>query len=406
MNQFYQISQKFLLARNQLYRRYFIRNERLTERFSVLIGQRGVGKTTLLIQYLLDYAKGDFFSPKILYVPSDNLALGEISLYKIAEQFELNGGEFIAFDEIHKVTNWSAELKSISDSFPKLKVLASGSSALEIYKGSHDLSRRAIIYRVLGMSFREYLELITQLSFSPIALEELLSNHQPIAHSTISRVEGKINFYFKNYLKHGFYPYWFELNEELKFEITLEQNVHATLEADLIAIHPNLSGVTIKKIRHLLTFIAQNVPYTPNWHNLTKTLEIGDERTLKHYFTLLEDAELIIPLYKTSLKLEALSNPAKVFLHNPNLCSVIAKGQENRGTLRETFLFSMFYRMHEVTLPLNGDFLIDHMILLEVGGSKKSNQQIKGHQKAYVAADDLEIGIGNKIPLWLFGFLY
>lgn len=410
LERLYELSQKFLHVRNQAYRRYFIRKTILSERFSVLIGQRGIGKTTLLIQFLRDHVRDDLLSSKILYVPSDHILLGGTTLYAIAEQFYLNGGEFIAFDEIHKYSSWSAELKSIYDSFPKLKVIASGSSALEIHKGSHDLSRRAIIYRVYGLSFREYLELSLNIDLDAITLEELLINHQRYSHHITSILEqcnaSKILPLFYEYLKHGFYPYWFELKDDDKFEITLEQNLHTTLEVDLSSIYPNLSGVSLKKIRHLLTFIAQNVPFTPNWHQVKKILDIGDERTLKTYFTMLEDAELVMSLYKSSQKLEAFENPAKIYLHNSNLHYVIAKGYENIGTIRETFICNMLYKTHHTTLPLNGDFLIDKNILLEVGGANKTSKQLHGHQKGYLACDNIEIGIANKIPLWLFGFLY
>ena len=405
-----QLSQKFLMVKNQKYRRYFIKTTTLTERLSILIGQRGVGKTTLLVQYLLDHVDGDVLSPKILYVPSDHLALAETSLYLIAEEFEMNGGEFIAFDEIHKVSQWSAELKSIYDSFPKLKIIASGSSALEIHRGSHDLSRRSIIYRIPGLSFREYLEMTLQIQLPTLKFEDLLQNHQKYCYDIISKLEEiqatKVLPLFRKYLSCGYYPYYFELNDDLKFEMTIEQNVHTTIEADLVSIHPHLSGVSIKKIRHLLTFIAQNVPYTPNWLNLKKILEIGDERTLKTYFTLLEEAELLIPLYKSSEKLDSFEHPAKIYLQNTNLCHVIAKGYENIGTIRETFLLNMFYRTHHITLPINGDFLIDKKIVLEVGGANKSSKQIREHQMAFIIQDNLEVGIGNKIALWIFGFLY
>ncbi len=410
LEQCFQLSRKFLLAKNQDFRRYFIQTATLTERLSILIGQRGVGKTTLLVQYLLDHVQGDLLSPKILYVPSDHLSLAGTSLYRIAEEFEKHGGEFIAFDEIHKVTDWSAELKSMYDSFPKLKILASGSSALEIHKGSHDLSRRSISYRIPGLSFREYLEMTLKIQLPALKLENLLENHQGHGHRIIAELEkhqaGKILPHFHRYLRFGYYPYYFELNDDAKFEITLEQNVHTTIESDLTSIYAHLSGISVKKIRHLMTFIAQNVPYIPNWHSLKKLLDIGDERTLKTYFTLLEDADLLISMYKSSEKLDAIENPAKIYLQNTNLCYVIAKSYENVGTIRETFLLNMVHRRHCVTLPINGDFLIDKTILLEVGGANKSSKQIRDHQKAYVVQDNVETGIGNKIPLWLFGFLY
>lgn len=407
MEQVYQLSQQFLQGRNQGYLRYFIQRTNLSERFSILIGQRGVGKTTMLIQYLLRAVDGDVFSPKILYVPSDHLSLGGLSLYKIAESFEKLGGEYIAFDEIHKISSWSAELKSIYDSFPKLKILASGSSALEIHKGSHDLSRRAIVYRISGLSFREYLELYLGVELPVLQLEEILAHHQKRSHEILASLgSDRVLPLFYGYLKHGFYPYWFELNDEVKFAITLEQNIHTTLETDLPSIYPNFSGASIQKIRRLLMFIAQNVPYSPNWCALSKALEIGDERTLKSYFALLEDAELVVSLYKSSQKLDAMTQPAKIYLHNPNFCSVIAKGKENKGTLRETFIHAMLTNKHEVTLPIQGDFLVDQTTLLEVGGEHKGTKQIKDDQRAYVVADGIEMGIGTKVPLWLFGFLY
>jgi uncharacterized protein len=410
MKALYQLSQKFLQVRNQVYRRYFIKETTLHERMSILIGQRGVGKTTLIIQYLLDYAKGNPLNPKILYVPSDHFSLGHTSIYAIAEKFSQNGGEFIAFDEIHKIDDWSIQLKSINDSFPKLKVLASGSSALEIHKGSHDLSRRAIVYRIFGLSLREYLEMSLNIELPSITLENLLANHQQYCHDISSSIEKqtkkKILPLFHEYLKHGFYPYWFEIQEDTKFEITLEQNIHTTLESDLSSIYSHLSGSSIKKIRQLLTFISQNVPYTPNWSSLAKLLGIGDERTLKNYFSLLEDAELIISLYKSSKQLHAIESPSKIYLHNPNLCYAIAKGKENTGTLRETFIFNMLRKMHSITLPLIGDFLIDQTTLLEVGGAKKNKKQIWKEKNAYTVCDNIELGIDNKIALWAFGFLY
>lgn len=409
MDEIYQLSQSFLRARNQKHRRYFIKSNTLHERMSILVGQRGIGKTTLLIQYLLDFSQDNALSPKILYIPSDHFTLGRASLYSIAEKFVANGGEFIAFDEIHKVKDWSISLKSIYDSFPKLKVLASGSSALEIHKGSHDLSRRAIVHHVFGMSFREYLEMELELSLPQISFQDLLQHHSQHCHDICSLIETrkskKILPLFSDYLKHGFYPYWFEWKEENNFAITLEQSIHTTLEADLIAIHPHLSGSSIKKIRALLTFIAQNVPFTPNWRDLSNLLEIGDERTLKNYFSLLEDADLIKMLYKSSKKLGSINFPAKVYLQNTNLCYIIAKGDENKGTLRETFLFNTLSRQHEVTFPLQGDFLVDSRFIIEVGGAKKTNKQIWQNQDSYIAADEIEIGINNKIPLWLFGFL-
>lgn len=403
------LSQEFLLTKNQRFRRYFIQKTKLDERFSILKGQRGIGKTTTMIQYLLDFANQDRFDPSILYVQVDHFALGNMALYEIAEQFSLMGGEFIAFDEIHKYPNWSLELKSIYDTFPKLKILASGSSALEIQKGSHDLSRRAIIYRLSGMSFREYLELAYDISLPQYTLEEILIQHLRLADfilSTLSEKKGKVLPNFNNYLETGYYPYFYELSNKMKFRMTLEQNVHTTLESDIASIYPHLSQSSIRKIKQLLIFLCQNVPLTPNWHEMSKLLEIGDERTLKNYIKYLEDAELIHALYSSSSKLGAIEHPVKIYIKNANLMHALASDGANRGTVRETFFFDILSHFHKVTFPRNGDFLVDNKFLFEVGGHKKSFSQIRDNPSAYVAADGIEIGFGNKIPLWLFGFLY
>ena len=251
------LSQEFLKTKNQRFRRYFIHQNKLEERFAILKGQRGIGKTTLIIQYLLDYVDQDRFSPKILYIQADHFALGNIALYEIAEQFSLMGGEFIAFDEIHKYPQWSLELKSIYDTFPNLKILASGSSALEIHKGSHDLSRRAITYRLPGLSFREYLEMTLNQNFSTYSLDDILSRHEYAAddiNALIANKNLKILPLFNRYLISGYYPYFFELNNEIKFRMTLEQNVHTILESDIATIYPHLSANSIRKIKQLLIF--------------------------------------------------------------------------------------------------------------------------------------------------------
>ena len=404
------LSQEFLLTKNQKFRRYFISQVQLDERLSILKGQRGIGKTTLIIQYLLDFVGGDRFSPKILYIQADHLSLGSLTLYAIAEHFYLNGGEFIAFDEIHKYPAWSIELKSIYDSFPRLKVLASGSSALAIHKGSHDLSRRAIVYHLCGLSFREYLTLFLNVKLASYPLEEILNRHQNICDEILSALRignYKVIPCFKEYLKIGYFPYFYELNNEMKFKMTLEQNVHTTLESDLPAIYPQLTANSIRKVKQLLTYVAQSVPFVPKWQQLKEILEIGDERTLKTYFNYLEDAELICAINTSSQKLHALEHHGKIYLSNTNLAYALALDQTNIGTMREIFFYNMLSQDHRLSIPLNGDFLVNNKFLFEVGGQSKGLKQIKASNRAnFIAADGIEMGVANKIPVWLFGFLY
>ncbi len=407
------IDELFLLSRQYLehkaapYTRRWLAEKIAKPRLTILIGQRGIGKTTLIIQALLKFASNNTTNKDILYVPCDHFLLGDYTLYEIAENFTQQGGKQIAFDEIHKYEAWSKELKSIYDTFPHLKILASGSSALEIYKGSHDLSRRAIIYPIKGFSFREYLELSLGISFPALTLQEILINHEKIS-STIIKTLGhtKILPEFKRYLRIGYYPHFLETQDEEMFFVTLDQNFHITIESDLPAIYPALTGNSIRKIKQLLIFIGGMVPFTPQFKKLQTLLEIGDARTLKTYFKYLEDAGLIRQVHTASQKLHRLETPEKIYLDNTNQLFAITPHQQNPGTIRELFFLMMLSIRHQLAIPKSGDFLVDRHWLFEIGGKKKDFEQIKEEELAYLACDELEVGIHKKIPLWLFGFLY
>jgi uncharacterized protein len=402
------LSRKFIELRFQAYQRYFLKTHPLDNRFSIILGDRGVGKTTTLIQYLMQYAKGNALSNKILYIQSDHILIGTSSLYEIAEEFHELGGELIAFDEIHKYSNWSAVLKSIVDTFPKLKILASGSSALEIHKGSHDLSRRAIVYHMLGMSFREYLEMKLGIELPTISLKQLMTEHEYIANNVIKKIAAKYKILalFQDYLQRGYYPYYTEYPSPESFTITLEQNIHTTIESDLAAIHPELTGNSIKKIKQLISYIAAEVPFTPNWSKIKNIIDITDNRTLRTYFKYLEDAAIIRSLSRNTKKLSGIEQVEKIYLSNTNQLYAFAMSQPNIGTVRETFFFSMLAQKHSVFTSDKGDFKVDDQFTFEIGGKKKGFEQIKDSEKSYLALDNIEIGINKKIPLWLFGFLY
>ncbi|MGA1870154.1 MAG: ATP-binding protein [bacterium] len=408
LEELFNLSRHFLKNYNRAYIRYFLKKYNLHSRFSIITGQRGVGKSTALIQKLLVYAGNDILSKKILYIQADHFLIGKYSLYEISEEFYNKGGEIICFDEIHKYPDWSIELKSIYDTFMDLIILASGSSALEIYKGSHDLSRRAIIYKMQGMSFREFLELSLNKNFVSYSLKTILEEHEQIANKIIEKLANKkILSLFEDYLTYGYYPYYLEYKDKALFYIALEQNIHTTIEADLLSIYPSLTGISIKKIKKLLSFIAGCVPFIPDIKKLKEILEIGDERTLKTYLKYLEDAGIILQFAKSRQSLKGLGKPEKIYLNNT--CQLFAlKGttKENIGTVREIFFVNMLYSEHNLSIPNKGDFLIDGELLFEIGGKKKSYSQIKDIQKSFLAIDDIESGFGNKIPLWLFGFLY
>lgn len=403
------LSLRFLDIKNQKYRRYFIQNTQLSQRLSMIVGQRGIGKTTTLIQYLLDYANQDRFNSSILYIQADHFVMGNTSLYEVTESFNNFGGKLLAIDEIHKYSNWSLELKSIYDTFPEVKIIASGSSALEVQKGTHDLSRRAVVYHLQGLSFREYLELYYDLSLGTYSLEDIIKNHVRISNDIISEIKNtpkKILPHFKDYLNFGVYPFYREVKDLSLFQILLEQNMHVTIESDLVSIYPHLSGSSLKKIKQLLSFVSQSVPFVPNWNKIKSIVDVIDIRTLKTYFKYLEDAELIKTISKASQKMQKLESAEKIYLNNPNQMYALSFNHCNLGTIRETFFLNSLSSKHELNLPLYGDFLVDDQWLFEIGGAKKGFEQVKEAKDAYLACDDIETGMGNKIPLWLFGFLY
>lgn len=403
------LSRRFLEIKNSAYRRYLIRGTKFSHRMSIIVGPRGVGKTTTLVQLLLDFVNGDRFDSRILYVQADHFLMGSISLYEIAEQFHTFGGKWIVFDEIHKYPNWSKELKSIYDTFENLKIFASGSSALEIFKGSHDLTRRSSVFHMQGMSFREYLELAYQIELLTYPIEEICSKHEQISDQIINalkKIDRHVVPEFHRYLKIGYYPYFYEFKDESIYKMTLEQNVHTTIESDLASIYPQLTGASIQKIKKLLGFIANAVPFIPNWNHILSAVEIGDLRTLKAYFSHLEDAGLIKSISKSTMKFRGIESTSKIYLENPNQLYAISSESPEKGTVRETFFFNSVSEKNKVQMPGDGDFLVNGHFLFEVGGKNKDFNQIKSGKNAYLACDEIEQGAGAKIPLWLFGFLY
>lgn len=405
----YGCSRDFLTSLNKEYKRSFLHFSPFDARMAVLLGQRGVGKTTTLIQYLLTYSQDKPDSEKILYLPVDHVLIVNTPLFEIAKYFNDHGGEVICFDEIHKCADWSRELKSIFDSFPKLKIIASGSSALEVYRGTHDLSRRAISYTLHGLSFREYLELNYNLNLPIFSLSDILENHVMLSREVITTLEPinkKVLSCFNHYLQFGFYPYFLQYQANLNlYHIALEQSVHTSIESDLAAIHPSLSGSSIKNIKKLLSHIACLVPFKPDLAKLKKSLELNDDRTLKSYLKYLEDAHIIRALCKQGKSLNNLDKPEKIYLNNPNLIHAFGQNNPDLGNIRETFFVSATSSRYEVFYPAIGDFAFENTIF-EVGGQDKSFNQIKNIPNAYLAIDGIEYGRGNKIPLWLFGFLY
>lgn len=375
------------------YKRYFFKKIDFENKLIGVFGARGIGKTTFLLQYLKEF---DF--DKTLYFSADSIITSGVSLYDIADEFSRYGGEILAIDEIHKIKNFELELKEIYD-FLDIKVLFSGSSAISLEHSKADLSRRAVLYRFKGLSFREFLELKLDRKFETYKLEEILSNHTNIANSITKDL--KIFVYFKEYLEYGYYPYYFEAPNSYKLKV--EEAINTVIENDLLYIF-NIEISNINKLKQLVKLLCLSRPYELNLTNLAKDIEITRETLYKyiHYLTL---GNVLSRIDLLNTKQSNFKKPAKLYLENPNLTYTFCSNSEI-GTIREQFFINATGVDHKVNYSKIGDFLIDEKYVVEVGGKNKSFKQIKDVENSFVVADDIEVGFGDKIPLWLFGFLY
>jgi predicted AAA+ superfamily ATPase len=366
-------------------------------RLTGIRGARGVGKTTLLLQYMKKFLPKDSSS---LYVSLDNFWFVEHKLNDLIDDFTKKGGKYLFLDEVHKYPNWSQALKNAYDDYPELKIVFTGSSLLEIVNARADLSRRAIAYQMQGLSFREYLNMTLSTRFPAYSLSDILENQREISAKIISEV--KPLQYFNAYLKRGYYPFAFEMPE--LYYSQLEEVINLILEIEL----PLLRGVDISyisKLKQLLLIIAESSPFVPNVSKLSERIGIN-RTTFITYLHYLQEAHLTKHLYKDSFGISKLQKPDKIFLENTNLASVLAESYTNTGNLREIFFFNQLSYRHSVEYPEKGDFLVDKKYIFEIGGKSKTNRQINAVENAYVAADDIEYGHEHKIPLWMFGFLY
>jgi len=377
--------------------RYLYHNIEWNNRLIGIVGAKGTGKTTLLLQYI----KQNFEDKsKYLYVSLDDIWFSTHTLTELAEQFYLLGGTHLFLDEVHKYKNWDIEIKNIYDSYRSLNIVFTGSSMLEIFEASVDFSRRAIVYELRGMSFREYLQYEYNISFKPYSLQEIIDNHRNIVFEIIDKI--KIIPVFKEYLEHGYYPYYKESLSTYPFRI--EQAINKTLKEDIPAIE-DIEYATILKLKKMLGIIGELVPFTPNISQLSGSIEISRNALVK-YLYLLDRAGILMCVSDPAPSLETLSKPQKIYLDNTNIINSLSFENKNIGNERETFFANQLRAKHKVNTAKNGDFIIDEKIIFEVGGKNKSNSQIKGISNSYIAADNIENGFANKIPLWLFGFLY
>lgn len=397
MESLYIFQEQLIRATSFLFRRDFLNEIEWNEKLIGLIGARGVGKTTLMLQHLTENTS----SPEeTLYITIDNLANPIESLYSLAESFYKLGGKRLYIDEIHKFPNWALEIKNIYDLLPGLKVVFSGSSILKILNNEVDLSRRAVIYPVFGLSFREFLQIKLSLQLPVYPLGEILTNHVSIA-SSLSRSFQPLPW-LNQYLKFGHYPYF--LQSENTYGIKLNSTISYILENEISSIL-KADLKTIQKLKRLLNIISASVPFQPNIVKLAEALELN-RATLLTYLSLLDTADIINSLYNSGSFYGKLSKPGKILLLHPNLAYCLNPGNINPGSLRESFVVNQLKCKHKVELSNSADFLIDEKFTFEIGGKGKTKRQIKNTSDSYIIADDMEVGFQNKIPMWLLGFLY
>lgn len=389
MDTLFEYSNQLISETNTGFIRYSYHQINWKNRLIGLVGPRGVGKTTLVLQYI----KNTLDMRQTLYVTAEDFYFAKNRLTDLADTFVKSGGKYLFIDEIHKYPDWSKELKLMYDYHKDLKVVFTGSSVLDIKKGSSDLSRRALVYRMQGLSFREYLLLFHQTEVPKFSLDEIL-NHQV----NIPQILHPLPL-FTDYLKKGYYP--FALEDD--FGLRLQQVVNQTLETD-IPVYADMNVSTGRKLKQLLAIVAESVPFKPNMSKIAEMLSIS-RNNIADYLLYMEEAGMVAQLRDETRGIRALGKVNKVYLDNTNLVYNLAKENQNMGNVRETFFLNQLRVNHQIFASDLADFKIDE-IDFEVGGKNKGLKQIKNVEKGFVVKDDIERGFLNTIPLWHFGLMY
>lgn len=371
------------------FHRYLYNDVNWNARMIAITGARGVGKSTMVLQYL----KTQISDCKVLYISADHTFFTTHTLVEVADDFSKEAGSLLVIDEVHKYPDWSRELKQIYDTHPDMKVIFTGSSVLDIIDGVADLSRRVLHYTMYGLSFREYLGLFHHISVPKYSLEEILDGK---AH-----IEGMLHPLpaFREYLSEGYYPFAIEGD----FQLRMQNVITKTIESD-IAQYAGLRATTAKKLKKMLAVISGLAPYKPNADNLA--LEIGISRnSVQDYLSLLERAQLIGQLRDDTGGIRGLGKVEKVYIDNPSLMRVLSGGKTDVGNMRETFFYNQMRVKNDVISSRQSDFKIEKYTF-EVGGRKKGKKQIEDIPDSFIVKDDIEFAQGNVIPLWAFGLNY
>ncbi|MBR6041553.1 MAG: ATP-binding protein [Paludibacteraceae bacterium] len=393
----YQAFYKKIARVSTRFRRYIYTDINWNNYVIGIKGARGVGKSTLIQQHIKESFRN---LENVLYVSLDNLWFSTHSLTDLVTYFVAHNGTYLFLDEVHRYPNWQVVLKNLSDDFPELHVVYTGSSMLQISNNQGDMSRRQLVYDLPGLSFREFLEFEADVKLPSVTLEELLHSHNEIAMELVGRGV-KILPLFERYLQKGYYPFYKRDGDG--YGIRLQEVVNQVLESDLPAVD-DVKYPTIQKLKKMLMILAERVPITPKMNELYAELETTREQGLK-MLTELERAALLNLVSSPAKSFKQMSKPEKILINNPNLMYALAPKCEI-GTVRECFFYNQLAVKHNVHYPNKGDFRVDERYLFEVGGKSKTFEQIKDIPDSYLAVDGIEIGVHNRIPLWMFGLLY
>ncbi len=369
-------------------------------RLIAITGARGTGKTTMLLQHIKELYGN--IPEDILFVSLDNIFFSTNNLYSLVEDFYAHGGKELYLDEVHKYPTWAQEIKNIYDDFPKLKIVFTGSSMLQLFKANADLSRRVRHYQLFGLSFREFLifEGLLKKSQAPFSLVEILENHIAIAQNISQEVLPLPAFL--NYLKYGYYPYYKE--DMAGYGERVLQTFNTVMESDLPNVE-NIDFYSINRIKKLFYILSEMVPFTPNISQLSQLVDVT-RMSLMNYLSFLEKSHNVLLLQKKSTGLRQMVKPEKIYLQNTNYNYALSSEEPEVGNLRETFFFNQLQQNHQVTYTEQTDFCIDGKYYFEIGGKNKTAKQIQNLDNSFLALDGLTTGFRNEIPLWLFGFLY
>lgn len=406
LDKLFEIHQRIINDEETNLKRYLYNSVHWNQRLIVIAGARGVGKTTMILQHVKE-TYGE--SKEALYVTADSVLVNQMGIFNIAHEFEKMGGKLLVIDEVHKYKNWNQEVKNIYDSFPSLKTVISGSSALNIIKGQYDLSRRAVLYKLKTLSFREFINFkVGKNILEPYSLDSLLTTGQETSAKVLKKVEEeqlRVLPLFNKYLKIGCYPYFLEGEED--YLNKLQNSLSKVMFEDIPAVYQFDLGA-VNKLQKILYLISTSVPLTPNISSMSSDLGIN-KSTLYSYLESLKQSGLINFLISGQKGARMARKPEKIYLENPNLFYAIEESEHlvsNIGAVRETFACNQLSFSHRVVASKDLDFLVDNKYNIEVGGKNKGIKKLASDAGDFVLKDGIEYGQGNIIPIWALGFLY